>query len=322
MNKYDYAHAVARIRYNEMKLLKSKDIEQLLSASDYSDTLTKIKEHGYSFEKSRDAKQALDNELLKAWKLLQEIAPEKELLDVFGVLNAFHNLKSALKSRVSRSNDEPYYLFPSSVEASVIEEAVKINDFSLLPDYMTQAAKKGYKALTENEDGQLSEAIIDKAALSHFLLMSKKTECEEVIKAANLKCAEANIKIAYRAAVTGKEKGFYEASLSECDGIDINLLSNAAQKGVDELLEYLKTTRYKEAAALLTVSSIAFEKWFDNFLIVIIENAKVEPFGFAPLAAYWFAKEAEIKNIRILLNGKKNNVDNDTIRERMRRLYV
>lgn len=322
MNKYDYAHAVARIRYNEMKLLKSKDIEQLISASDYSDTIIKLKELGYTLENEKDSKQTLDNELIKAWMLLQEIAPKKELLDVFGVLNDFHNLKSALKARLSRSEDEPYYLFPTATPSSVIEEAVNTNDFSLLPDYMEEAANRGYKALTENGDGQLSEAIIDKAALSYFLLMSKKTECDEVIKAANLKCVEANIKIAYRAAVTGKEKGFYEASLSECDGIDINKLSYAALNGVDELLEYLKTTKYKEAAELLTVSSIAFEKWFDNSLMTLIEGAKVNPFGFAPLAAYWFAKETEIKNIRILLNAKKNNVDNDTIRERMRQLYV
>ncbi len=321
MNKYDYAHAVARIRYNEMKLLKFKDVEQLISLPNYEEVLTKIKELGYPLEKDEDAKKMLDEESIKAWELLQEIAPERKMLDVFGILNSFHNLKSALKARISHSKSEVYYLFPVSVETKVIEKAVETNDFSLLPDYMRQAAAKGYKALTENQDGQLCEAITDKAALSHFLEKSKETKCEEVIEIANLKCVEANIKIAYRAAITGKEKEFYDASLSECDGIDIYKLSKAAQKGVKELLEYLKTTEYQEASLLIS-DSIAFEKWFDNSLIAIIESAKVNPFGFAPLAAYWIAKETEIKNIRILLNAKKNNVDNNTIRERMRRLYV
>ena len=45
-------------------------------------------------------------------------------------------------------------------------------------------------------------------------------------------------------------------------------------------------------------------------------------FGIEPLAAYYIAKEAEIKDIRILTVCKESGADNETITERMRKLYV
>ncbi|MFR2550514.1 V-type ATPase subunit [Clostridioides difficile] len=38
--------------------------------------------------------------------------------------------------------------------------------------------------------------------------------------------------------------------------------------------------------------------------------------------AYLYAKESEIKTIRIILTSKLNNIDADTIKERLRDAYV
>ena len=44
--------------------------------------------------------------------------------------------------------------------------------------------------------------------------------------------------------------------------------------------------------------------------------------GIGPLAAYYVAKETEIKALRIILSAKISGASNDTVRERMRELYV
>ena len=48
----------------------------------------------------------------------------------------------------------------------------------------------------------------------------------------------------------------------------------------------------------------------------------MQAFGIEPLAAYYIAKEAEIKDIRILTVCKESGTDNTAITERMRKLYV
>lgn len=52
------------------------------------------------------------------------------------------------------------------------------------------------------------------------------------------------------------------------------------------------------------------------------ESARLQAFGYEPLAAYFIAKEAEIKNIRILTVCREYGADRETITERMRKLYV
>ena len=44
--------------------------------------------------------------------------------------------------------------------------------------------------------------------------------------------------------------------------------------------------------------------------------------SFAPIAAYWLAKEVEIDNLRIILLGKKVGLPAEDIIERLREPYV
>jgi V/A-type H+-transporting ATPase subunit C len=44
--------------------------------------------------------------------------------------------------------------------------------------------------------------------------------------------------------------------------------------------------------------------------------------GVEPFIAYLFAKETEIRNVRIIMTGKINRLNDDLIRERLRLGYV
>ena len=53
-----------------------------------------------------------------------------------------------------------------------------------------------------------------------------------------------------------------------------------------------------------------------------MKSAKMISFGGEPLLAYIYAKETEIKVIRIIMVGKLNNINGEVIRERLRDIYV
>ncbi|MDR2687307.1 MAG: V-type ATPase subunit [Oscillospiraceae bacterium] len=69
-------------------------------------------------------------------------------------------------------------------------------------------------------------------------------------------------------------------------------------------------------------SSAAFEKQCDDALIEYALPAKWKHFGVEPVAAYWLAREAEVKNVRIAMACRRNGVPAEEIRERVRLLYV
>ena len=71
-----------------------------------------------------------------------------------------------------------------------------------------------------------------------------------------------------------------------------------------------------------TSSVSLLEKLVDNYIMDMMKNAKIIPFGVEPLLAYIYAKETEIKIIRIIMVGKLNNISGEVIRERLRDIYV
>jgi V/A-type H+-transporting ATPase subunit C len=99
-------------------------------------------------------------------------------------------------------------------------------------------------------------------------------------------------------------------------------LSAAALEGMDSIYQYLTTTVYADAVEALKESPSAFERWCDNLIIKHIRPQKYNPFTVSPLAAYILARENEIKTVRILLSGKRNDISDGSIRERLREMYV
>ena len=99
-------------------------------------------------------------------------------------------------------------------------------------------------------------------------------------------------------------------------------LAHAALAGMDSIIEYLNGNGYAEGAEALKESPSAFERWCDNRIIQTIKPQKSNPFSVGPLGAYVIARENEIKTVRIILTCRQNGLPDDSIRERVREMYV
>ncbi|MDN6267350.1 MAG: V-type ATPase subunit, partial [Tetragenococcus koreensis] len=60
----------------------------------------------------------------------------------------------------------------------------------------------------------------------------------------------------------------------------------------------------------------------DNFLMRRLKEEKTVPFGPQAILGYLYAKEVEIKNLRMILVGKINKIPEETLQERVRESYV
>lgn len=324
MRETEYAYAVARIRVNELKLLTAAELDQLINASDYSEAVRKLVDKGWSAPTSEyDYAQMLEAEADKAWSLIKEVVPDIRELDMLIVKNDFHNLKAALKCSVGEDKAEAYYVKPSCIDPDIITQAVEAHDFSLLPEYMQEAAQEAYDMVVKVNNGQLTDVVLDTAAMKAMLCLADKTGEELLVKIADLICAAADIKAAYRSAKTNKSREFTELSVSECKTLDRASLIESASEGADKLIAYLENTQYAEPAGYLkNGDTTAFEKWCDDELMQLVAQAKFTCFGVAPIVAYYIAKDAEVKSVRIILSAKLNNLSADIIKKRVRELYV
>ena len=323
MNETKYSYAVARVRSNELSLLNDTDISQLLSARSYEDALRQLTDKGWGdSSKTQSVSEMFASEIIKTWSFLEEIAPDINELNVLIVKNDYHNLKAALKCRFKNYDPKPFFILPSVYDPDEIAEMIAKKDFDLLPDMMQEAAESAYDILARTEDGQQADIIIDRQALEEIRQKALDSKNELLKKYAEIITVTSNIKIAVRSIKTGKGRKFLELAVAPMETINRHEFITAAMTGEDKLFELISSCGYGEGAEYFKESPSSFEKWCDDLMMKEIIYARHKPFGMEPLAAFYLAREAEIKTVRIILSGKLNGLSTETITERVRELYV
>ncbi len=318
MRETEYAYAVARIRANEVSLLTDSDMNQLISAEDYGSALRMLTGKGWAEPAGGDICEA---EMNRAWELIKESVPKAELLEALVIGNDFVNLKAAIKTVFSGIETGDYFVYPSVCPPEKIGKAVRENDFSDLPPYLAETAYEAYHAVSGSQDGQSAEMIIDKAALETALKSAEKAESELLVKIASLACVTANIKIARRSAKTGKSEQFALDSMCDCGITDNEKLVAAAFAG-KEIGPLISDAGFPEISEEADGDFSALEMKCDNLITRWIQDARYLVFGPDPVIAYYYAKTAETKNVRIILSAKSAGVPTEIIKQRVRDIYV
>ncbi|MFA9381231.1 MAG: V-type ATPase subunit [Acetanaerobacterium sp.] len=323
MSDNGYAYAVARVRAKELALLGAQAVEQLMAAKSAADCVRILAEKGWGTgDANQSAEALLAGERDKTWALLLELTDDMSVFDVFLLANDYHNLKVSIKLVYTDQQPNGVFIPHGTVEPQQILDAVKGHDYAALPADMRAAAEEAHLAITHTGDGQLCDILVDRAALSAILAAGKASSFALIQGYAELVVAVADIKTAARCQKTGKGLDFMKKALCPCDSLDTDSLAHAAASGFEPLLQYLDTTDYKEAAEALRVSTSRFERYADNAVMELIRPQKYHSFTIEPLAAYLLARENELRVVRMILSGKVNKLSEQSVRERLREMYV
>ena len=264
----------------------------------------------------------LDGETEKTWSLIKSVAPSAEALDIFIVKNDFQNLKAVLKSEKTGDDAEKYLVSPSVIPKELLLKAVKERDFDSLPDFISDAAKKCLEVITKTENGQLCDIAADRACLEAMSGFAKSADNDIVAAYGDIVIKSSVLKTAYRAILTNKKRGFLEEALPDIPEIKKADLIDASLQGADALYDFVSSLGLESFAEALKNSPSSFEKYCDDAVMENMKKAKYTAFGLGPIAAYIFARMTEIGCVRIILSAKFNGTSEETVRERMRELYV
>lgn len=311
MGRAEYASAVSAVKAMENFLLTPSDMEQLINARTDAE-----------FEAVVSAKETENKTLEDVWEMLKSYAGDSRELEILLYRNDFHNLKAVLKAMISDREPENYFIKPSNTELETLETAFRSKNADILPDYMRETAVRAYELLTKTLDGQLADSFIDSSALSAMQKSAEEYGGDFMRKYVNFITVCADIKTAYRCSKMSKPRAFLETAICGSAELDKESLIRASLSGTDNLFAFLEHTPYAEAVTLLKESPAKFEKYCDDIITELAETARMQAFGVEPLIAYYIAKEAEIKNLRIISVCRECGADRETITERLRKLYV
>ena len=318
-----YTYAVARIRALEVSLFSNAVIDQLIACQSYEQCLQFLAERGWGdTDTSVDGEKMLKREEEKIWQTVRELSIDKKKFEVLSYQKLFHNLKAAVKAACVEEVPRDIFYEDTEVSGQEMLDIIREKDFGRLPAGMSQAAQQACDALLHAGDGQLCDIIIDRAALDAIYKAGMESEDEIIRDYARSVVAVADIKIAVRAQKTAKSIEFMKQAMAECGSISVDQLAKAALSGPEAIRDYLLGTEYAGGAEALSESMSAFERWCDNRIIQTISPQKYKAFTIGPVVAYVLARQNEIKTVRIILSGKRSQLPDQAIRERVREMYV
>lgn len=323
MSKTQYTYAVARIRALEVSLFSASTIEQLIACKDDEAALRFLQEKGWGgADVPLEADAILTREREKIWETIGEMHVDMKVFDVLSYTSWFHNLKAAVKEVCTGKVGANIFYEGTPIPGDEMVRIIREKDYKALPENMQAAAEEAVETLLHSGDGQLCDVIIDRATMDAIMEAGRSSRDEIIRDYAESTVAVANIKIAVRASKTAKSLEFMKRAMAPCSSLNVERLAHAALAGMDSIIEYLGETVYAEAAMALKDSPSAFERWCDNRIIQTIKPQKTNPFSVGPLVAYVIARENEIKTVRIILTCKQNGLSEDSIRGKVREMYV
>lgn len=320
MHETDYTFAVARIRANETKLLTPAQLSQLIAAADASEVRRLLADRGWRMPEAGEKGDPAQAALAEAFALIEACAPDPALPAALAVGNDFTNLKAAIKCVFSDLDPADYVTLPALTDPALIAKAIAEAAFGRLPAHLQAPAQAAYRAVAELSSGQKAELILDRAALETRTAFAAKSGSELLVRITALATLLANLKIALRCRRLGKSEAFALEAMAAGDPAPAEIY--AACRDPKSAAAFLAGTAYADLAEAAGESFTALEKAGDNRIVAMLQDAKYEIFGPDPLVAYYYAKVAETKNVRIILSAKAAGVAAQSIAERVREIYV
>ena len=331
INRTEYMYSAPRFRFAEGKMLKHDDLYALSEAESAQDIINKLASLGNDYAKRNceecDPDKISDLIFLDCYGLVSEVSEKPEAYDFFRYVYDCHNLKSAIKCGIRGIEADSLMYACATVAPVEAVEAYKNGGSDKYPKNMSAAISEAIEAFAKTSNPQVVDTILDKACFADMLECAKKSESDYLVGIVTSKIDLTNILICDRVMRLG---GQYtkEALLCETfiEGGNLTLDFYKSMLDLDRksFAQKLESVGYTKMSSVLydeKAPAWKLERAADDTYMDIAKKIKHVAFGIEIAAGYIIAREIEAKNIRILINGKINNLSPSVIRERLRASY-
>lgn len=330
--KEEFTFAAAYIGSFVKNLMSRQDMMRLASCKDLASAEAVLQEFGYGEARELhdgDIGGFIRREQEALYHLVYDTIPVREVMAYCLYPYDYHNVKVCLKSEflgIAPSGD--YMITTGDIDWKKIVSMVRERSYDAMPVHMKHAVIEAADLFGRGGDPQEIDIIVDKACYRDMAEAAQATEEEFLIGIVRLQIDIINLKTFVRLRQMNKPWSFFKKVFVEGGNIGEQFFISSYEEPyaqvADKLIPYgLRTPLADGAAALKDQGSFnLFEKLCDNCLMEYVKKAKYESFGIAPVAGYWYAKDAEINNLRMILTGILIGDTPEKIGERLREPYV
>ena len=328
MDRENFIQSSVRIRHAEKKLLTKQQLQRLADAKNLEDAIKLLNETSYSSELSKldrpeNYEQVLSEVLNKTYKEAMEISPEKSLVEILSCKYDYHNLKVLVKENILKEKFDSMYCMLDGNEIEAFRELALKNDEGLSKDF-----KECLDFFETTKDPQDIDVFIDKKYFEKVLSLAEDFKLEMITEYFKAMIDFINLRTFIRCRKQNQVKETLEKVLIKGGDVETDKILDMFYEDIEILPVKLKAYKIGRVLSKIveeyknTNSLNGFEKSMDDYLVEIVRKAKSIHYGAEVIFSFLFAKELEIKNLRLILVGKVNGLSADFIKERLREVYV
>lgn len=328
MDRENFIQSSVRIRHAEKKLLTKQQLQRLADAKNLEDAIKLLNETSYSSELSKldrpeNYEQVLSEVLNKTYKEAMEISPEKSLVEILSCKYDYHNLKVLVKENILKEKFDSMYCMLDGNEIETFRELALKNDEGLSKDF-----KECLDFFEITKDPQDIDIFIDKKYFEKVLSLAEGFKLEMITEYFKAMIDFINLRTFIRCRKQNQANETLEKVLIKGGDVETDKILEMGYENIEVLPIKLKAYKIGRVLSKIveeyknTNSLNSFEKSMDDYLVEILRKTNSINYGPEVIFSFLFAKELEIKNLRLILVGKVNGLSADFIKERLREVYV
>lgn len=333
MNVMQFTQALSRIWVLETRLLDKAKVERMLEANSADEVLKILSDTEYanlmgSLKRANDYEVVLSAELKRVYNLVYELCPVNEIVDLMSIKYRYHNLKVLLKGKFLGKDFSNMLIDLGKEDLSDLKRKIDADNYNDLKGNIQKAVEEAVIDFEVNKDPQKIDIIVDTFMYKELVNIKKSLNYKFTDKLVDAMIDSTNIKTLLRVKKQGKGREFASEVIVSGGSIDKDTLVAIINETPENIISKLSFSVYSDMIKdgiegyISTNSANLLEKLSDNYVMDLMKGAKLVTFGPERILSYIYAKETEIKIIRIIMVGKLNNIAEEVIRERLRDLYV
>ncbi|MDY2919111.1 MAG: V-type ATPase subunit [Anaerococcus sp.] len=348
MKQDDYIGASISTRINEKNLLTRSDFERLNDLDTIDEVLNNLSDTIYrdsidELSNAQEYEEILKKELKRSYALLEELAPDNKILNYMKEKYHFHNLKVMVKEIIQGKDYKNLYMDLGGLDLTFIkknlikEEKKDSFDFVLgdkkedLPREVKYLsfAREALEKFEGSKNPQDIDLSLDKDFYQMKLVDAKEIKAEKLTEFTREEIDLVNIVSLLRVKSQDESLDLLKESLIDGGFISMDKFIDYFSYDINRIREAMTNTNVGKYVKDILKDDrnidemiMALEKVIDDHLTDFTIDSKMVTFGPEVLMNFLISKEIEIKNLRILLVAKQNNLDKDLSLERLRKSYV
>lgn len=316
-----YAYPNARIRAKEGSLIDKSKYQELTNSRSLEELASSMEEAGYEVPDKKDSfnlERSLDTQLLDIYSMLDEILPKK-VSSIFNHLKFkwdIKNLITIIKARETGKELDTEELMDKGEIGEKLEEILESED---LVEALKGTRYEEYVREYELEDRTILE-LENKLYKDYYNRLMREAENNARMRSYfGRKIDIKNISFILRSQIENIENEDVKTSLIEGGTLNQSTLNEIIEsENFETAISRLENTKYYETISeaegkgLELVGDI--ERKLKKKNIELGEKVSYQdPMGVGPTVSYISKKEAEIRNLKAIVTGIKNDLNSELI---------